>query len=756
VTRSEAEILENDNCNWTTVTVAPATLSASLTVTPPSGPAPFGPSIEALEQSNVSGTRNFSFWWDCSNPTTSISAAGAACGALPAPALGRCEVNDVGAKCDGINDSRQAVIGRYPSAGAFTAKVIVEKGLAPNAEARRQVQVDPSPLTASCSVNPTNAALNQQVTWSASASGGTAPLRYSWSGTNNLSCAGQPSAACQSFQRSYTSSGAKSASVTVLSADGQTVGPIACTNQVVVAPQPTGDIQVKRVDASRDPISGTTAEVDSLAAQSVNPATFANLLPGNHTVRVTDAPGLVETAGACTYARSAAECGVSDFSSAGVNCNGIQCALDNVIVTPDQVTKVVFRYTPQNQAPVAAADISLDGTTFSSTITVPRNQPVNLWAVSNRSSDPDGWDHPANGVSSGTGRCEWSTDLSRDDPMPMSEEQLFQRPANPTECAGPSGVIQLDSNRDLSGIQSFVFSEPAGTIITYQILRIVDHGDRDSFASVSVRVEEPTPTPADLTASITNPGLINPDNTVIFRGVVANVGGTVAPPTNQPNFTNRFQIDVAPIGSGSLTTLSPNPRITSLAPNASQEVVSGAWTAVGGTHRLRLCADSTSVVPEGPNEGNNCATFDFTVENPPSVTLGANPGDIFRGEISRLSWSNSFVETCNIEPSQEIGTIDPGEVNSGFRDVSPFDTTTYTMTCTGRGGTDSAPARVTVTPLPACRDGIDNDGDDPFVDFNPPPGKQPDPGCSSPDDNNEADPPIFCEINPDDPDPVCQ
>ena len=69
--------------------------------------------------------------------------------------------------------------------------------------------VQPSPLSASCSVNPTTATTDQNVTWTASVSGGTAPYTYVWSGDNLFD------AIQQTVQTTYAYSGVKSGAVTV-------------------------------------------------------------------------------------------------------------------------------------------------------------------------------------------------------------------------------------------------------------------------------------------------------------------------------------------------------------------------------------------------------------------------------------------------------------------------------------------------------------------------------------------------------------
>jgi len=66
---------------------------------------------------------------------------------------------------------------------------------------------------------------------------------------------------------------------------------------------------------------------------------------------------------------------------------------------------------------------------------------------------------------------------------------------------------------------------------------------------------------------------------------------------------------------------------------------------------------------------------------PPTVTISADKAEIFKGGVATLSWTSTTADTCRIEPA--VGAVDA----SGFHDVSPNETTTYTITATGLGGT---------------------------------------------------------------------
>src|SRR5260370_2264981 len=85
------------------------------------------------------------------------------------------------------------------------------------------------------------------------------------------------------------------------------------------------------------------------------------------------------------------------------------------------------------------------------------------------------------------------------------------------------------------------------------------------------------------------------------------------------------------------------------------------------------------------------------VEQPkpqPTVTLSANPTSITKGDSSTLSWSSTNATQLTIAP--EVGTV----TAEGSTKVTPGDSTTYTITASGPGGSANAPARLAVRPPP--------------------------------------------------------
>jgi hypothetical protein len=79
--------------------------------------------------------------------------------------------------------------------------------------------------------------------------------------------------------------------------------------------------------------------------------------------------------------------------------------------------------------------------------------------------------------------------------------------------------------------------------------------------------------------------------------------------------------------------------------------------------------------------------------NAPTLIFNASPGAIAAGASSTLSWSSTNATSCS-----GVGSSPSGP--SGSLSVSPTVSTTYSITCTGSGGSTTASTAVIVNPAP--------------------------------------------------------
>jgi hypothetical protein len=80
--------------------------------------------------------------------------------------------------------------------------------------------------------------------------------------------------------------------------------------------------------------------------------------------------------------------------------------------------------------------------------------------------------------------------------------------------------------------------------------------------------------------------------------------------------------------------------------------------------------------------------------NAPELTFSANPASVAPGASSTLTWSSANATNCS-------GTGFSPSGASGSALVSPTASTTYSITCTGSGGSTAQAAAVTVKPAPS-------------------------------------------------------
>ena len=106
---------------------------------------------------------------------------------------------------------------------------------------------------------------------------------------------------------------------------------------------------------------------------------------------------------------------------------------------------------------------------------------------------------------------------------------------------------------------------------------------------------------------------------------------------------------------------------------------------------LAACVSSGSVIITSVYSGIT-ATASLTCSAAPlSCSFSANPTSIFPSQSSTLSWSCQYADSCSID--QNIGSVNNV---SGAKSVRPAKTTTYTLTCSGPGGSETFPVTVNV------------------------------------------------------------
>jgi peptidoglycan-associated lipoprotein len=99
----------------------------------------------------------------------------------------------------------------------------------------------------------------------------------------------------------------------------------------------------------------------------------------------------------------------------------------------------------------------------------------------------------------------------------------------------------------------------------------------------------------------------------------------------------------------------------------------------------------TAIAKRGSKEARDSKTVNVSPRAArPTISITADDGAINRGQSTTLRWNSTNADRVTIT---DLGTVP----SSGSRLVSPSQSTTYTATAAGPGGTEDASARVTVT-----------------------------------------------------------
>jgi len=126
---------------------------------------------------------------------------------------------------------------------------------------------------------------------------------------------------------------------------------------------------------------------------------------------------------------------------------------------------------------------------------------------------------------------------------------------------------------------------------------------------------------------------------------------------------------------------------------------SNGWSGAKPTAGNQVVAPSTTttytLTCSGPGGSVTSSATVVVQSPPPTVTLSANPTSILAGASSTLSWSSTNAANCT---AFGIWASEGAKPTSGSELVFPTQTATYSLSCTGPGGTATGSAVVQVTP----------------------------------------------------------
>jgi len=184
---------------------------------------------------------------------------------------------------------------------------------------------------------------------------------------------------------------------------------------------------------------------------------------------------------------------------------------------------------------------------------------------------------------------------------------------------------------------------------------------------------------------------VSPVVTTTYTVTAANDSGTV---TASVTITVTEPLPTVTINAAPGTVPAGEPTILSwTSSNADSVSIEPGIGGVDLNGSLSVSPTTTTtyvITAQGPG-GTVTADVAVTVTDPlPVVAISADPESITAGESVTLTWTSTNAESVSIEPD-----IGPVELN-GTLPVAPMQTTTYTLTAVGSGGTRSTSVTVTV------------------------------------------------------------
>ena len=512
----------------------------------------------------------------------------------------------------------------------------------------------PGPLVvSSCSASPNPQRLNTNVTWSANVSGGIGNYTYVWTGADGLT------GTTPTVLKSYATIGPKNASVTVTSeSETKTV---ACTSLTVN--------DNKYLTVTKNPAAGGTITSSPIGINCG--ASCFGSYANNTSVTLTVALAVGST--------------FTGWS----NCSTQATSPLTVTMSSDKTCTANFTIVaPPNTPPVSVAGISLDTTTFNSIVNVKKGVAttffISAWrgteaSPSPGSSDPDGWTNTSLGMSGGSAKCEWDTDLVQNAGSFVSD-LLRNNPPAYSECSDP------DNNASNYLTLTKTFNDSPGTY-TYYVLKMTDRaGGVSNIGTVQVKVlaqcednddndgdglfdladpdcssggddsESTSPiTLPDLTASVSAPSTAITNVDQNYTAIITNQGSA----STGVSFPYFFQTATAANGGGTITDKASSTTVAALSSVVGSNTVTATSPLIkftsAGIYSVRVCVDKTSsagggVIPES-DEDNNCSDSWTTV----TVTNAPVPVD---GYYS--GWSDCSVIACGQTGIEtEINCVEP-------------------------------------------------------------------------------------------------
>lgn len=198
--------------------------------------------------------------------------------------------------------------------------------------------------------------------------------------------------------------------------------------------------------------------------------------------------------------------------------------------------------------------------------------------------------------------------------------------------------------------------------------------------------------------------VVSPQDTTVYTitatGSGGTVTGTVTITVTKPTPVVNFSANPMTIQTGSTSTLiwtTSNATSVSIDNGIGSVALSGSTQVspnVTKTYTISVVGDGGTV-----ESSLTITVQDSPLPDPPTVSMTANPSSVTAGGYTDLSWSSTNATSVVISPDIGLGTL----LMSGSKRIYPSQTTLFTATAVGSGGTAVCTTTIMVTqvnPLP--------------------------------------------------------
>lgn len=186
----------------------------------------------------------------------------------------------------------------------------------------------------------------------------------------------------------------------------------------------------------------------------------------------------------------------------------------------------------------------------------------------------------------------------------------------------------------------------------------------------------------------------------VYSSIASTTNYTLACTNINGTVSSAVTVTVVPVPTVSLSAnptaipINGSSTLTWSSTNASSCTINGSAVALSGNQLYSSISATTTYTFSCSGTGGNASTQATVTTVPvPTVTISASPTAIAVGGNSTITWNSTNATSCTLNGSSVALTG-----NQVFSSIAA--TTTYTLACSGVGGSKSAQTTVTVVPVP--------------------------------------------------------